>query len=183
MADEVKDGVSAEPEKKTAESRNPIASVMLIINSIFLVAIGYFQYRAHQMDLAKPSVRDIVKAEMKQMEQEKIKGEEEVDKDSEGLLLPLESFTANLSQSDGPRRYLRMNAVLKFSRNSKEEEFKSRKPQIRDAIISIINSKRPEDLLKVEGKRYLKEEIKSAINSFLIDGNVEDVFYVSFQIH
>ena len=37
--------------------------------------------------------------------------------------------------------------------------------------------------LKREGKEYLKEEIKSAINSFLIEGNVVEVYYVAFQIN
>ena len=76
-----------------------------------------------------------------------------------------------------------MNAVLKFSKKSKEEEFKARKPQIRDVIISTLNSKRPEDLLKVEGKSFLKEEIKNAINTFLVDGEVIDIYYVGFQVN
>ncbi len=97
--------------------------------------------------------------------------------------MPLEPFTANLAQGEGPRRYVRLEAVLKFSKSSKEEEFKAKQPQIRDAIISILNAKRPEDLLKQEGKEFLKEEIKAAVNSFLLDGNVEDIFYVGLQIN
>ena len=97
--------------------------------------------------------------------------------------MPLDRFTANLAQGDGPRRFVNLNLVLKFSQDSKEEEFKARKPQIRDTIISILNSKRPEDLLKVEGKKYLKEEIKSSINAFLLDGHIMDVFYMGFQIN
>ena len=78
-------------------------------------------------------------------------------------------------------RYIRLNTVLKFSKESNEQEFKARKPQIRDSIIGILNSKRPEDLLKIEGKKFLKEEFKAAINSFLVDGHVIDVFYVNFS--
>jgi flagellar FliL protein len=76
-----------------------------------------------------------------------------------------------------------MTTVLSFSNATNQEEFKARKAQIRDSIISILNSKRPEDLLKVEGKQYLKSEIKSAINSYFVDGEVQDVFYTSFQIN
>ena len=100
-----------------------------------------------------------------------------------GLVMPLQGFTVNLAQGDGPKRFVRMNAVLKFSKESEESEFNARKPQIRDTIITILNSKRPEDLLKREGKVYLKEEIKSQINSFLISGKVEEVYYVGFQIN
>jgi flagellar FliL protein len=76
-----------------------------------------------------------------------------------------------------------MNAVLKMSKDSELTEVEGRKPQIRDTIIGILNSKRPEDILKRDGKIYLKEQIKSAINAYLIDGSVVDIFYVGFQIN
>jgi len=98
-------------------------------------------------------------------------------------LLPLDSFTVNLAQGEGPRRYVRLDAVLKMSDDAKAPEFEARKPQIRDTIISILNTKRADDLLKKEGKTYLKEEIKASINSFLVDGRVEDIYYISFQIN
>ena len=98
-------------------------------------------------------------------------------------LLPLDSFTVNLAQGEGPRRYVRLDAVLKMSDDAKVPEFEARKPQIRDAIISILNTKRADDLLKKEGKSFLKEEIKNSINSFLVDGRVEDIYYISFQIN
>jgi len=98
-------------------------------------------------------------------------------------LLALDSFTVNLAQGEGPRRYVRLDAVLKMSEDAKTPEFEARKPQIRDTIISILNTKRADDLLKKEGKSYLKEEIQSAVNSFLVDGKVEDIYYISFQIN
>ena len=101
----------------------------------------------------------------------------------DGILLSLDGFTANLAQDDGPRRFVRLNVVLKFSHDSEEGEFRSRRPQIRDSIISILNAKKPNDLLKREGKEYLKEEIKSSINSFLVDGKVTAIYYVGFQIN
>ena len=138
-------------------------------------------------EVNRPSIQDVVRAQMKEMQPEtggeSGEGEGENKMETEGILFPLTAFTANLAQGDGPRRYVRLDAVLKFSKDSKEAEFKARQPQIRDVIISILNSKRPEDLLKLEGKEYLKEEIKTAINSFLIDGHVVDVYYVGFQVN
>lgn len=104
-------------------------------------------------------------------------------KEGEGKYLVLEGFTANLAQGDGPRRFIRLNLVLKFTPDSNEEEYKNRRHQIRDTIISLLNSKRPEDLLISEGKSFLKEEMRSAINTFLIDGKILDVFYTGFQIN
>lgn len=166
----------------SGSGKNPLLTIVMILQLILMGGIAYFQYVAHQKLAATESVMDVVKSDMRSgaIDESSETGEA---REEDGILFPLDNFTANLAQGDGPRRFVRLNAVLKFNKDSSEEEFKARKPQIRDTIISILNSKRAEDLLKVEGKNYLKEEIKAAINSFLVDGKVIDVFYVSFQIN
>ena len=163
--------------------KGPLVLVILLLNTALMGAVAFFQYTSHQKQAQQQTIIDVVKAEMKKVELGE--GEEEgpgTTREDDGIIFPLETFTANLAQGDGPRRFLRLNAVLKFSKVSSEEEFKARKPQIRDTIISILNSKRPADLLKVEGKAYLKEEIKAAINTFLVDSAVIDIYYVGFQV-
>ena len=173
------------PANKNSGGKNPLLTILVLVNTIVIGAVGYIQFTMHEKMTAGDSVQDIVKAEMKKLVGEDGEPLEDTGeaRQEDGILFPLDGFTANLAQGDGPRRFVRLSAVLKFSKDSKEEEFKARKPQIRDSIISTLNSKRPEDLLKLEGKNYLKEEIKAAINSFLVDGRVIDVFYVGFQIN
>lgn len=167
--------------KKSGTS--PLVLAILILNSIGIMAVGYFQYNYMKKEAAKPSVVDLVKQEMGNHVEHPGDDELAASKKIEGEMFPLDPFTVNLAQGDGPRRYLRLNAVLQFTADSKKNELDSRKPQIRDTIINILNAKRPEDLLKKEGKVYLKEEIKAAINSYLIDGKLEEVFYTGFQIN
>lgn len=166
---------------KNVAPKSPLVLIFLIINFVFMGVIAYMQFVGHQKVANTPTVQEIVKSEMNKVLGEEDDSMGEGVKDN-GINYPLDGFTANLAQGDGPRRYLRMNAVLKFSTESEEEEFKARKAQIRDAVISIINAKRPEDLMKLEGKKFLKEEIKSSINTFLVAGQVIDVYYTSFQI-
>ena len=165
-------------EKKHQKS-NFFTVFLLFLNTVVVLGVAYFQFKMYRnQNRQVPDIQDILASEEKGSEQPSGSTGE-----LQGLLFPLDRFTANLAQGEGPRRFVRLNLVLKFSQDSKGEEFKVRKPQIRDAIINILNSKRPEDLLKVEGKNYLKEEIKSTINSFLLDGHVMDVFYIGFQIN
>jgi len=191
MAEEEKDEAKEEESgekssKKAATGKNPLASVLLLINAVAIGAIGFMQFQLMEKINSQPSIRDVIKSELKEAEGV---GEDNPDKElmakkgNDGLLFPLQGFTSNLAQGDGPRRFVRLTAVLKFSNESKENEFKAREPQIRDVIINILNSKRPEDLLNKEGKNFLKEEIKSAINAFLIEGNVIDIYYTGFQIN
>ncbi len=183
MADEDSNDMGGGFKSEDKPSVNYLFLIFLLLNSLLMVGIIYMQYTTHKKITERPDIRDVIKAEMKTVLDEKEVEDTGEAVNEDGLLFPLEGFTANLAQGDGPRRYVRLQAVLKFSKNSNETEFKARTPQIRDTIISILNSKRPIDLLKIEGKEYLKEEIKAAINSFLIDGSIVDIYYVSFQIN
>ncbi|MCB9061173.1 MAG: flagellar basal body-associated FliL family protein [Halobacteriovoraceae bacterium] len=165
--------------------KNPLLTIILLVNTVLMGVVAYMQFDAHNKKAKEPSVRDIIKAEMDAAESEKEDKDPDTGeaKEKEGIPYKLNSFTANLAQGDGPRRYIRLTLVLKFSVDSEKKEYEARRSQIRDTIIGLLNSKRPEDLLRIEGKAYLKEEIKASINSFLIDGHVIDVFYTNFQIN
>ncbi len=172
----------APAQAKASSSKNPLVAVLLVVNMIALGAVAFMQYKFMDMESKKPDLTELLAQSNKGNEDvaNELVPTEDLKKES---LLDLETFTVNLAQGDGPRRYVRLQAVLKMSEDSDSTEVEARKPQIRDTVISILNSKRPEDLLKKDGKLYLKEQVKSAINAYLIDGKVIDVFYVGFQIN
>lgn len=186
MADEdVNDAGAAEADvpKGPASQKNPLVAVLLVFNMIALGAVAFFQYKFMDMEAKRPSMEQLVEQSNAPKNPDVADEEQPTEDLKKEVLVDLESFTVNLAQGDGPRRYVRLNAVLRMSDDSEVSEVEARKPQIRDTVISILNSKRPEDLLKRDGKIYLKEQIKSAINSYLIDAKVIDVFYVGFQIN
>jgi flagellar FliL protein len=164
-----------------SSSKNPLLLVMVLLNIVTLGVVAFFQFKFMQIEATRPDLTTLLKEqESSSAPNDETAMIESIKKEN---LVPLDNFTVNLAPGDGPRRFLRLSAVLKMSEDSKTEEVEARKPQIRDMIISILNSKRPEDLLKREGKEYLKEEIKSAINSFMVDSKIVDIFYVGFQIN
>jgi flagellar FliL protein len=183
MAEDVKAGTAG--GTSSGGGKNPLLTLLMIVNILAMGTIAYFQYKFMDMEAKRPDLTQLLKEQNKPSgASDEATGEQKpVEVVKKENLLPLDSFTANLAQGDGPRRYVRLDAVLKMSEDSKAPEFEARKPQIRDAIISILNTKRADDLLKKEGKSFLKEEIKSSINSFLVDGSVEDIYYISFQIN
>lgn len=63
-------------------------------------------------------------------------------------------------------------------------QIKDKEPQVRDAIIQVLSSKRAEDLLTATGKQALKEELVEAINTALDfpDVAVVGVFFTEFII-
>ncbi|MBG08862.1 MAG: hypothetical protein CME68_08900 [Halobacteriovoraceae bacterium] len=176
----------AKPEAgdEGSSGKNPLLLIITLVNAVLMGVIAFLQWQSHQTLKNQESIKDVVTAEMKKMkEAEDQEAETGEAKEQDGINFSLDPFTANLAQGDGPRRYLRLKVVLRFSKTSSEEEFRSRKAQIRDTVITIINSKRPTDVLKLEGKDNLKEELKAAINTYLIDGSVIDVYYTQFQVN
>jgi flagellar FliL protein len=182
MAEDNKAPAIPTPEASAPSSKNPLVAILLVLNMVGMGVIGFFQYKFMEMEAKRPSLGQLME-EGKNAAASPEGEQPAVDVVKKENLLPLDAFTVNLAQGEGPRRYARLEAVLKMSDEAKPSEFEARKPQIRDTIISILNTKRPEDVLKREGKEYLKEEIKAAINAFLVDGKVEDVFYVGFQVN
>lgn len=95
---------------------------------------------------------------------------------------PVGDFTANLA---GPAStsYVKVSVNFELSTEADEEEMKQRKPQFRDKIISLLNSKKPVDLQSADGRNYLKEEIKTVANTFVKKGKVEGVYFSAFVIN
>ena len=113
-AKEVGEGAPQAAPKKSPSQKNPLVAVLLVLNMISLGVVAFMQYRFFEMESKKPDlvkllnesgidVPDEVKAENRPTEV--------VTKET---LIDMATFTVNLAQGDGPRRYVRLNAVLKL---------------------------------------------------------------------
>jgi flagellar FliL protein len=100
-----------------------------------------------------------------------------------GKMVTLEQFTVNLTTPGSTTpKYVRVNISLEVPGDDVETELNQRMPQVRNAIIDLFNSKRPSDVVSEEGRQYLKEEIRSALNGFMVSGKVKGVFFTNFAL-
>ena len=98
-----------------------------------------------------------------------------------GVLYPLDNFTVNLN-SDNGRRYLKVTLDLELSGQELTAELDSKTAVIRDRIIRILTSKTLEEVSSRKGKEKLTLQIQDTINSMLVDGEVQGVFFTEFVI-
>ncbi len=98
-----------------------------------------------------------------------------------GVAHELETFLVNLADADR-RRYIRATISLAIRAEKDEEGVMNAVPRIRDAVLMLLSSKLAEELMTVEGKTILHEELREQINSAIGEQLVEAVYLINFII-
>lgn len=106
-------------------------------------------------------------------EDELIEGEEPL-----GAIFPLETFVVNLAGD----KYIRVQIQLEFVNRDVSRRFYSRLVPIRDNIITLLSSKKSEDLKSAKDKEALKTAIKDTINGLLRREEVKKVYFSQFIV-
>ena len=101
---------------------------------------------------------------------------EEEDQDVIGPIYALDTFIANLAD-EGGRRYLRVTMDLELKDTTVSEEMKKRLPQIRNAVLMLLPTKRLEDIQSVEGKIALRDEIITRLNSLFKEESITNIYF------
>lgn len=98
-----------------------------------------------------------------------------------GPVYNMESFIVNL---DDPklRKYLRLTMDLELVDEKALTEIEQRLPQMRDAILTILPSKKYEEITTVAGKNALRAELLTAVNSFFEKEVITSVYFTEFVI-
>jgi len=111
--------------------------------------------------------------------EEGAEGEEEPD--TIGPMYSLDSFVVNLAEAGG-NRYLRVTMELELTDEVLHTELDQRLPQVRNAMLMILPSKKAEDINTVDGKLALRDQLIDEINSFMTTGEVTNIYFTEFVI-
>ncbi len=105
----------------------------------------------------------------------------EEDENVIGPLYALDTMIVNLSDHGG-KRYLRVTMALELSDPEDVTIIESRLPQVRDAILMILPSKKYDDVSTTDGKIALRSEVMDKINSLLTKGHVNNIYFTEFVV-
>lgn len=187
---------AAAPPSAPAPSSGGGKTMLILtgVNLLLTLGVGAVLFMSFSKDQHKASVNDIslkddhgnAKAEGGHGEEngkEGAHGERAPASAQYGKIIPLEEFTVNLSSvGTVSPKYARVNISIEVPSTDVETEVTHKVPQVRNTIIDLFNSKRPADLATAEGRANLKEEIRAALNTFLVSGKVKGVFFTSFAV-
>lgn len=77
-----------------------------------------------------------------------------------------EKFTVNLQEEEGDR-YLQVGITLKVLDPQMEEAVKSAMPEVRSKLLLLLSSKRPSELISLEGKQQLVQAVIAEVDGIL----------------
>lgn len=98
-----------------------------------------------------------------------------------GPMLEIKEFIVNII-SEEDRHYVKASLTLELNRLETLDEATKRMPQIRDSILLLVGNKTYEELQDLQGKKQLKAELISKINSFLQGGKVKAIYFTDFVV-
>jgi len=98
-----------------------------------------------------------------------------------GPMVEIREFIVNII-SEEDRHYVKASLTLELNKEEALEETNKRMPQIRDAILLLVGNKTYEELQDLQGKKQLKAELISKINSFLQSGKVKAIYFTDFVV-
>lgn len=163
---------------------NKMVTILTIVNLVACIGIGAVLFISHKKQNAQPQVGDIHPTDPK-VAGAHAEGAKDGEKKPvvDSRTMPLEQFTVNLATPGGTaQKFVRVNIALEVGTDEIEKEVQAKMPQVRNAIIDLFNSKRPNDLVSAEQREYLKEEIRNALNSFMSQGKVKGVYFTNFAV-
>ncbi len=98
-----------------------------------------------------------------------------------GPMVDIEEFIVNIISEDATH-YVKASLTVELTNEEVKEEVTKRMPQIRDAILLLLGNKTYEELQDLQGKRQLKAELLSKLNSFLQTGKVKSIYFTNFVV-
>lgn len=168
MADKEKEeDDSQQPEEKKKKSSISIFQIIIIVLLLAVLGLGGFiAWKLINLDI--PVVQN-----------EQQLAPEDMPDAGPGILVDLENITINLADED-ESRFLRVKMKLEVEDEEARKKIDTFNVQIKDLIITILSSKRFNDVRTPQGKYDLKLELVYRINS-LVDGEpVKNMFFSDF---
>jgi flagellar FliL protein len=148
MAEE-KEEVQEETTEAPPKKGSKMLLIIIIAASVVLGAGGFIGYK---LLASKGSEADQQKKEV------------EKKKEKENAIFALDPFVLNLADNG---RYLKVSIQFEISDESMHEFVKSRTPQLRDTIITLVSSKSLNSISSPEGKFQLKDEVLFRANQIM----------------
>ncbi len=98
-----------------------------------------------------------------------------------GVMMELTPFIVNLADPKA-RRYLKTTITLELRNDAAKERAEQLLPRIRNDIILLLSSHTMEDIITMEGKIRLRDEMIARINRILGENRLKNIYFSQFVV-
>jgi flagellar FliL protein len=92
-----------------------------------------------------------------------------------------EQFTVNITGPQGSK-YAKVDVAIEVDDDFVKAEIEKLRPRIRDFILVVLSSKTPEQIESLDGRDFLREEIRNKVNGYLSRGKIKNVYFTQFIV-
>jgi flagellar FliL protein len=103
------------------------------------------------------------------------------EKASTGMMWAMDPFIVNLADNSS-ERYLKVAMQFEVAGQKDPKALDELKPKLRDSILDILTAKSSGELMDINGKQRLRDDIVIKLNSLLSTGKVKRVYFTEFVI-
>ncbi len=169
-------------DKKQQE--NPVADtgkgksklLFIIIGLLVMIIIG--MAAAFFLLMPAPSDEQIAK----EIEKDQAPQEVTYSSDTEvGVMVELQPFVVNLADPKA-KHFLKASITIELQDDKAKEEAEKLMPRIRNDILMLLSSQTLEDVISIEGKVRLKDEITARLNRIIGQGKLKNVYFSQFVV-
>lgn len=167
MADEETENDDSQQQKEKKKSSITLFQIIIIVLLLAVLGLGGFiAWKLINLDIP-----------VAQNEQQL--APEDIPQAGPGILVDMENITVNLADED-ESRFLRVKMKLEVENEESKLKVEAYNVQIKDLIITILSSKRFDDVRTPQGKYDLKLELVYRINSLVGGDPVKNMFFSDF---
>ena len=181
MAEEelMQEGEGVEQQLEALQKRSKMLTLMLIVTLALALGSGAFAFLTSKNVGAQ--VDAVRLASDKSGDEAEVAIEEMGAAREVGVIHPLGSFVVNLLDP-GNLRYINCRIELEVEDSETVRAITSREAQFKDTVISLLGNQTYEDVLGVEGKARLREELLVRFNRLLPEGQIARVYLTEFVV-
>ncbi len=110
-----------------------------------------------------------------------VEEEAEPEEASLGPIYPIKTMIVNLAD-EGGKRYLRVSMEFELENEEMIASMDKLLPRIRDSILMILPTKKYDDINTTEGKIKLRNEMMEKVNSLLVTGKIQNIYFTEFVV-
>lgn len=154
-------------EVKNAKKKGPLKKIIIIIVIFILVLCGAFT--AYTLFFNKGTTKNNTANQMQLSNSSNGQGF------TSAKTYSLDECLVNLTD-EGGKNYLKVTVYLGYESKNLDKELETKKPIIRDAVISILRAKSTADF-NSNGTDKIKTEIMNKINPLLTNGQLDRIYF------